>query len=224
MPTEACRDWRGDLGLEALGALDEPARTALLAHLDGCVDCRRALDELRSVANALDLADLTRIGDGADLAPPGELGDRILGRLQWERAAQKKRRRRWGYIASAIGTAAAVIVALVLALGSGGGGGAGGTVVALRSSEQGVRAQAVLYSQDTGTRVSLRVHGLDDHEFYWLWVTGSNGKRIAAGSFSPSKANENLTMSAALSRGATKRVWVTDEGNNVVLDGYVTSS
>jgi anti-sigma-K factor RskA len=223
MATEACRDWRGDLGLEALGALDEPARTALLAHVDGCADCRRALSELRAVGRALDLADLSRVGDSTEFAPPNELGDRILGRLQWERAA-KKRRRRWGVVASALASAAAVVVVLVLALGAGGGGTGGGQVVALRSQERGVRAEAVLYSQDAGTRVNLRVHGLDDHEFYWLWVTGSNGKRIAAGSFSPSKPNESLTMSAALSRMATKRVWVTDEQDNVVLDGYVTSS
>jgi hypothetical protein len=31
-------------------------------------------------------------------------------------------------------------------------------------------------------------------------------------------------MSAALSRSATKRVWVTDQQDNVVLDGYVTSN
>jgi hypothetical protein len=223
MATEACRDWRGDLGLEALGALEAPAHTALVAHLDGCADCRRALAELTAVAGALDLADLGRVGDGEEPAPPRELGDRILGRLQWERA-ESRRRRRWGYIATAIGTAAAVIVALVLVIGSGGGGAGGGTVVALRSPQRGVRAEAVLYTQDTGTRVNLRIHGLDDHEWYWLWVTGSNGKRIGAGSFAASAATENLTMSAALSRGATKRVWVTDGQNNVVLDGYVRSS
>jgi anti-sigma-K factor RskA len=221
MATEACRDWRGDLGLEALGALDEPERTALIAHLDGCADCRRALAELTAVAETLDFADLARLDDGEELAPPTELGDRILGRLQWERAVHK-RRRRWGYVATAIGSAAALIVALVLALGGGSSG--GGTVVALRSSEHGVHAQAVLFSQDTGTRVKLHVDGLDDHEFYWLWVTGSNGKRIAAGSFTASRSSENLTMSAALSRAATKRVWLTDEQNNVVLDGYVSAT
>ena len=220
MATEACRDWRGDLAVEALGVLDEPARTALLAHLDGCSDCRRALAELTSVAHALDLADISRVGDDDPPSPPTELGERILGRLQWERASHK-RRRRWGVLGGAVAAAAAAVVALVLVLG--GGRGAGGTVVALRSSEKGVHAQAVLYSQDSGTRVQLHVDGLDDHEWYWLWVTGSNGKRIAAGSFTASERNETLTMSAALSRAATKRVWVTDEQDNVVLDGYVTS-
>ena len=221
MATEACRDWRGDLGLEALGALEEPAHTALLAHLDGCADCRPTLAELTAVAGALDLADLSRVGEGDEPAPPSELGDRILGRLQWERAVHR-RRRRWGYVATAVGSAAALVVALVLSLGS--GGSPHGTVVALHSSQRGVHAEAVLFSQDTGTRVSLKIQGLDDHEWYWLWVTGSNGKRIAAGSFAASKATENLTMSAALTRGATRRVWVTDQQDNVVLDGYVPAA
>jgi anti-sigma-K factor RskA len=220
MATEACRDWRGDLGLEAIGALDEAAHIALLAHLDGCADCRHALAELTAVSRALDYADIARV-DSDEPVPPTELGDRILGRLQWERASHR-RRHRWGFAAGAVAAAAAVVVVLVLALG--GGGASGGTVVALHSSERGVSAKAVLYSQDTGTRVKLHIDGLDDHEFYWLWVTGSNGKRIAAGSFTASQASENLTMSAALSRAATKRVWVTDEQNNVVLDGYLTSA
>jgi anti-sigma-K factor RskA len=223
MATEACRDWRGDLAVEALGALEGPERTALLAHLDGCSDCRQALAELTSVADALDLADISRVGDGEPPSPPNELGDRILGRLQWERVAHRRRRRfGLGVAAGAVAAAAAVVVALALALGS--GGASGSTVVAMHSSERGVSAQAVLYSQDTGTRVKLHTEGLDDHEFYWLWVTGSNGKRIAAGSFAASKPSETLTLSAALSRAATKRVWVTDEQNNVVLDGYTSST
>lgn len=222
MATEACRDWRGDLAVEALGVLDEPARTALVAHLDGCSDCRTALAELTAVAHALDLADISRVGDEEPPSPPTELGDRILGRLQWERVAHK-RRRRWGFGAGAVAVAAAAVVALVLALG-GSGGARGGTVVALHSSERGVSARAVLYSQRTGTQVRLHVAGLDDHEWYWLWVTGSNGRRIAAGTFTASETNEDVTMSAALSRAATKRVWVTDEQNNVVLDGYVSST
>ena len=222
MATEACRDWRGDLAVEALGVLDEPERTALLAHLDGCSDCRRALAELTSVAHALDFADISRVGDEEPPSPPTELGDRILGRLQFERAVHRRRSRRWGVLTGAVAAAAAVIVALVLTLG--GGGESGGTVVALRSSERGVSASAVLYSQDSGTRVKLHLTGLDDHEWYWLWVTGSNGKRIGAGSFTASERDETLTMSAALSRAATKRVWVTDEQNNIVLDGYVSST
>src|SRR4051812_42078334 len=102
MATEACREWRGDLGMEALGRLDEPQRTALLAHLDGCADCRAARAELATVASALDLAEVDRISEGEIPQPSQELGERILGRLQWERAV-KRRRRRLVAVAAAIG-------------------------------------------------------------------------------------------------------------------------
>jgi len=220
MATEACRDWRGDLAIHALGRLEEPDRTALLAHVDGCADCRTALVELSAAAASLDLADPSRVGESEIPRPSRELGERILGRLQWERA--RRRRRTRGVLATISGVAAAVVVVLAFALSS--GGGTGGTVVALRSPDRSVHARAVLYAGDTGTRVQLHVDGLDDREWYWLWVTGPDGKRVAAGTFSASSASENVTMTAALSLARTRRVWVTDEANHVVLDGYLAGS
>jgi anti-sigma-K factor RskA len=222
MATEACRHWRGELGMEALGRLDEPERTALLAHVDGCADCRAALAELTSAARALDLADASRIGDAEIPVPSQELGERILGRLQWERVAQNRRRRR-AIVASVAGIAAAIVVAFALVITTRSSG-QHGTVVALRSSDRAVHAQAVLYQDQAGTRVQLRVDGLDDREWYWLWVTGADGKRVAAGTFSASSERENVTMTAALSLARTKRVWITDDKDNVVLDGYLDGS
>jgi hypothetical protein len=221
MATEACREWRGDLGVEALGRLEEPARTALLAHVDGCADCRAALAELTAVSAALDLADVSRVDDGDLPIPSGDLADRILGRLQWERTAKRRRRAR-NAIASLVGVAAAVVVAVVLVVGT--HGSAHGTVVALESPDHRVHASAVLFKEVAGTRVRLTVAGLDDGEWYWLWVTGADGKRVAAGTFAASRAHEDLTMTAALSLARTKRVWVTDSKNQVVLDGYVAST
>ncbi len=220
MATEACRDWRGDLAIEALGRLDEPARAALHAHIDGCAQCRAALAELTTVAGALDLADVSRIGDADLPLPPQELGDRILDGLQTERVARHRHRTR-GFFAAAVGIAAALVVVLAVAVGT--RGGQHGTVVALRSSDHDVHATAVLYPETSGTRVQLRVDGLDDREWYWLWVTGADGKRVAAGTFSASSDRENVTMTAALSLPRTKRVWVTDDTNHVVLDGYLGS-
>jgi anti-sigma-K factor RskA len=222
MATEACRDWRGDLAIEALGRLEAPERAALHAHIDGCADCRAALTELSSVAGALDLADPSRIGETEVPLPPQELGDRILDRLQVERVARRRHRAR-GFVAAAVGIAAAIVVVLALVIGSGGGH-RGGTVVALHSSDAAVHATAVLYPETSGTRVQLRVDGLDDREWYWLWVTGADGKRVPAGTFSASSERENVTMTAALSLPRTKRVWVTDDTNHVVLDGYLGST
>ena len=223
MATESCRDWRGDLGLEALGRLEEPPRTALLAHVDGCADCRAALAELTTVGRALDLADPARVEPGTLVQPSGELAERILGRLQMERAVRRRRRAR-GIVATVAGIAAALAVAFALAFTVGSGGGDHGTVVALRSPTRGVHAQAVLLAEDEGTRVKLHVDGLDDGEWYWLWVTGADGHRVGAGTFRATRKQQNLTMTAALPTSRTLRVWVTDASDEVVLDGRVKST
>jgi anti-sigma-K factor RskA len=224
MATEACRDWRGDLGLEALGRLEEPQRTALLAHLDGCADCRAALAELSTVARALDHADVTKVEQAELVQPSGELGDRILGRLQMERAARRRRRAR-GVVMSVAALAAAVVVAFALAFTVGSNGGDHGTVVALKSSLPGVHARAVLLAEDEGTRVKLHIDGLhDDGDWYWLWVTGPDGRRVGAGTFSAGNKQQDLTMTAALATSRAQRVWVTDESDRVVLDGRVKPS
>jgi hypothetical protein len=223
MATEACRDWRGDLGVEALGRLDGPERTALLAHVDGCADCRAALAELSRVASALDLVDPTSIEEGETARPSRDLGDRILGRLQWERTARRHRRLRRSATAL-MGVAAAVAVAFALVLTLGAGHNEHGTVVALRSPLRGVHAEAQLFTDAAGTRVQLRVDGLDDGDWYWLWVTGADGRRVGAGTFTATRASETVTMTAALSSARTRRVWVTDATDHVVLDGRVTSS
>jgi anti-sigma-K factor RskA len=220
MATEACRDWRGDLAMEALGRLDGPARAALHAHIDACADCHAVLAELTAVASALDLADVGRIGDPDVPLPSQDLGDRILDRLQFERVALRRHRAR-GFWVAAVGIAAALTVVLALVVGS--GGGRSGTVIALRSSDRAVHATAVLYPETSGTRVQLRVVGLDDREWYWLWITGADGARVPAGTFSASSKSEDVTMTAALSLARTKRVWVTDVNNHVVLDGYLAS-
>ncbi len=222
MATEACRDWRGDLGLEALGALDEPARTALLAHLDGCAACRAVLADLSVVGAALADADLERVDIGEAAAPPRELADRVLERLQWERVARRRRRTRT-LIGSIAGIAAAAVIAVVLVLGHGGSGDHG-RVVALSSPQRGVHAEAVLSPTDGGTRVRLQVDGLDDGEWYWLWLTGADGKRVSAGTFTGGHDGQQMTLTSALSFALTRRVWVTDDQNRVVLDSSLATT
>ena len=123
-----------------------------------------------------------------------------------------------------MGVAAVVAVAFALLLTVGAGHDAHGRIVALRSPVRGVHAEAELFTDAAGTRVQLRVDGLDDGDWYWLWVTGANGRRVGAGTFTATRASQRVTMTAALSTARTKRVWVTDAADHVVLDGRVTSS
>ena len=47
--TEPCRDWRGALGVAALGVIEPAEEIALRAHLDGCPACREEHESLRAL-------------------------------------------------------------------------------------------------------------------------------------------------------------------------------
>jgi hypothetical protein len=212
--SEACREYRAALGAVALGGADPAEELALQAHLDGCPDCRAELRELTSVAAALPLADITHVvGDLPE--PPTSLGHQVLGRVAAERTAVRTRLRRRVAVATATAAAiAAAIIALVLIVPS---SGSGGTHVVF-ASRVGVSAAATLRARDAGTEVSFRVSGLHPGDYYWLWLTGADEHRIAAGTFQGTERPSNLVMTAAIPLSEARRIWVTDAHNRVVLD------
>lgn len=83
------------IGSFALGALDEPERSAVGAHLGECAVCRTEADDIGAVAAALAPVDVERLtrrletaADQSDLAdPPPDLADRIRARIREESAA-----------------------------------------------------------------------------------------------------------------------------------------
>ena len=96
-------------------------------------------------------------------------------------------------------------------------------VIQLRAvSEPSARADATLTKDSTGTAINLQVGGLRAGETYWLWVTDSHGQRVAAGSFQGG-AQSALHFSCAVSYQDAKRIWVTGNQNQVVLDAPVTT-
>ncbi|MCU1428342.1 MAG: hypothetical protein JWL83_2342 [Actinomycetia bacterium] len=216
--TESCREWRGDLAAFAIDRLEPNQRLALQAHLDGCADCRTELAGLRAVAKALPEADGSHLEAPSD--PPAALGDKILGVLAWERAGEHKRRRR--HLSVVVGTAVAAVAAAIGLLVLGASLHAtdhNARHVAFSVEPRGVAASAVLHRREYGTNVSLKVAGLHEGgEWYWLWLTGDNGKRVGAGSFQANGGEASVQMTSALPLSATRRVWVTDDKNRVVLD------
>ena len=129
--------------------------------------------------------------------------------------------RRYSLATAVLAAAAAIIVALVLVLPSSSHG--GGTRVVL-GGRPGVSATATLRSGEAGTEVAFHVAGLTDGEYYWLWLTGSDGDRIAAGTFRGTPGAVDLTMTAALPLRDARRIWVTDAHNTVVLDRLLTGT
>jgi hypothetical protein len=214
MTSEACREYRAALGAVALGSADPAEAIALQAHLDGCPDCRAELRELTSVAATLPLADVTHVvGDVP--RPPSTLGRQVLGRVAEERTARRTRLRRRIAVAAATATAiAAAILALALVVPSNSPGGTHDVF----ASRVGVSAAATLRARDAGTEVSFHVSGLHTGDYYWLWLTGDDEHRIAAGTFQGTKEPSNLVMTAAIPLSEARRIWVTDVHDRVVLD------
>jgi hypothetical protein len=220
MMSDACREMRAALGAVAIGRGEPAEALALHAHLDGCAECRAELRELTSIAEALPLADMSHVVGGLTQPPPA-LAKRVLGRVAAERTARRTRTRR--RIAVAAATATAIAAAFVAFVVVAPGTSPGGTRVVL-SGEVGVSASATLRARPAGTQVAFHVSGLHKGEYYWLWLTGEDGDRIAAGTLQGTSGPVDVTMTAAIPLSDTRRIWVTDDHNRVVLDKRLPTS
>jgi hypothetical protein len=223
--SESCRDWRGDLAADALGLLDGGAQVALRAHLDGCAACRAELAELTAVARALPATDADHVVSRTSLTePPAGLGDRVMGSLAFARAKERRRaRRRIGVVLGTVAAAAAAIVGLLVGTGSVHSTSHNGDrTIAFRVEPQGVDATATLHNEEYGTEVKLAIDGLNDGEWYWLWLTGNDGQRVAAGTFRASGEHFEAEMTSALPLRHARRIWVTDAADHVVFDSPIS--
>ncbi|MDQ1510230.1 MAG: hypothetical protein QOG50_2074 [Actinomycetota bacterium] len=220
---DPCRDLRGALGAAALGGIDPADDIALRAHLDGCAACRAELRELTLVAQALAAVPLSAV-DAAPAEPSGALGSRVLERLARERDAMRSRRVRRAFVgAGALASVAAVVIAALLVVGSGSGS-AGTRVVLPGVGGESATATATLRPAPAGTEVEMRVTGLHRGDYYWLWVTDDNGKRLPAGTFQGSDHPLDMRLTAALRLSEARRIWVTDATDKVVLDARLPVS
>ncbi len=225
--SESCREWRGDLAADALGLLDAHARVALQAHLDGCAACRAELVELTAVARALPAADadevVSRSSPGELTEPPAGLGERVLGSLAFARADERRqRRRRIGVVVGTVVAAAAAVVGLLVV---------GASVnspshdddrtIDFAVEPDGVDATATLHNEEYGTEVKLLIDGLNDGEWYWLWLTDDEGDRVSAGTFRASGEHFTADMTSALPLRHARRIWVTDADDRVVFDSPI---
>jgi len=217
--TETCRDWRGALGAAALGVIDPVEEIGLRAHLDGCASCRAELRDLTAVASALTAVPVMDVIT-APAEPSSTLGGRVLARVAHERDTRHQRhvRRLAAGVAGALATVAAAIVALLLVVG--GSSQPPGTSVPMAGAP-GAHATARLRSQATGTAIDVKVSGLDPHRYYWLWLTGDDDHRMAAGTFTGSSQPSDIRLMAAVPLDEARRIWVTDEENKIVLDARI---
>lgn len=187
-----CELWHGAIAVDALGALEPGERAGLLAHLDGCAQCRETARELAQTASVLALVDSSEIGSTASLPP--SLTERVLGSLHDDAlAARRRRRTRVGAVVAAVSAIAATL-ALLVALGS--STGATSRVAVPLSGSTSAGATAVLSIRPWGTAITFTEHGLPPGGTYVVSMRTSSGAWWTAGSFGPKRGR---TVTAQMS-------------------------
>ena len=225
--TDACRDWRGALGAAALGGLDptEEIASARAPRRLRRVP-RRAARARRAVARARCRADLAR-STPAPAEPSSALGERVLDRLatRARRAPSRRTRRgarRCGAAAVAI---AAAIVGVVLLLER--RRRPSGTRVFMPGvgAERAASATATLHGESAGTEVDVKVVGPARRRL--LLALGHRRRRPPdRGRHVPGqrRPRREFRLMTAVPLSEARRIWVTDDQNEVVLDARLPVS
>jgi hypothetical protein len=217
MQADVCRAIRGDLAAVALDRADPDDRTRVIAHVDGCPDCRDLLVELRLTVRALPWAAIEHID--ADHVPPGDLLDRITAEVRSERSTTRRRRIRRA-AASVLAAAAAVAFVFAGFLIARDRGGAP-DLQPFAVAPAGADVRFGLQRNDQGTQIVLQQQGLDPNGVYWMWLADQSGQRFTAGTFRGGAKVDKFRMQSALPLDETVRVWCTDAEQDVVLDSWV---
>ena len=203
---------RTQLGAYALGQLSPSEAAAVEAHLEGCGACRREADELAGVAALLPLANPERLGTPA--SPPGDLLDRVFGRIAEERELVRRRRRRVFLGRAALGVAAA-LVALVLIVAP---FGPSGEVVALASERPGVTGEVTLHQRPTSQWVELDTQGLPVGEEFAVWVQDrASGEKVRCGIFRVTPGPLHIALYSSVARDRAQAVGVSTLDGEVVM-------
>jgi len=182
------------LGPYLLGELAVEEERELERHLEGCPRCRGELERIRR-AHAL-------LQATADVAPPPELKDRVLGQVRGEIPARSGGK--WWFWASA---AAALLIVAVLGVG---------LFRAITSdSSEGVPLTATALAPEAGGEVRVEEVGqnlrvelevwdmpeLREGEYYEMWYYAEeDGGRISCGTFRAGpegRTTVNLTAPAS---------------------------
>lgn len=190
------------LGAYVLGVLDLPEQNDVRAHLDGCAACRREVEDLREMEQALG-----ELPPEAFLTGPPPGGDLLLRRtLDQVRDERRHRTRRTRGL-----LAVAAALAVVVALGAGAWiGRATASSPAVASTPAGTRT-ANASDPATGVRMSaevtpapgwVRVHavvsGVPAGEQCRLVVVAPDGSREQAGSWLAAASGTTTVDGAAL--------------------------
>lgn len=214
-----CERWQGWLAMRALGVATPDEVTGLLAHLDGCEECRTLADELSGTVQLLDYVDPAAVESMAEV--PAELTARVLDQLRGAAVVHRRRRRRRSASMAFVGALAAAVILLVVIASS---RTPDQRTLALHGSSS-VTASAVLVDQSWGTSVHLSEHGLPANGIYTVSMKTANGTWWTAGTYrAVAGKTVNATMACAVSLSRITSVRVVNATGVTVLASDPTST
>ena len=164
--TQACAQWRGDIGAYVVGGLDSGASADVRRHLRTCANCRSEYEDLLPVRDWL-----TKVRGTNGSAVRRKPGGPVLRAVGPVRA---KKGRRW--LAAIPVAAAAAAIGVLTNMGS------SPAVSGFRAADHatGVHGQARLQATPAGTRIVLTVRGLPADERCRLVAVSRGGADVAA--------------------------------------------
>jgi predicted anti-sigma-YlaC factor YlaD len=210
------RQIRESLGAYALGQLGDAERTVLQAHLDGCAECRAELDLIAPLAAPLRLVEPDHLA--VEVQPPPGLDEAIIARMRAERAAPRRRVRRWVPVA-----AAAVVIALAAGVVAGRALAPEPTrrpleAVGIDDLSPEIDASAEVINHTWGMEIVLTGSGFRTGEAYEVTVVDDDGAEVSAGEFLGTGDEPMVcNLNSSVRRDDAARFEVTGPDGDVVL-------
>jgi predicted anti-sigma-YlaC factor YlaD len=204
-----CDQTKGLIALDIVGQLPEAERPALLAHLEGCEECREDERQLRPLVEGLEAAEVDRVDDEA---VPHDLSTAVLGDLS-ARSRKRRRAARIRYALVATAAAAVLVIALVLVGGSG-----HTTETAALVGTPGVKASAQLTAESWGTAVSIEESAQRAGQVMWVSMSTSSGTWWDSGTYrAVAGQTVHVTLACALNLHDIEYLDVRNSSGKVVL-------
>ena len=213
--------WQGPIAMYVFGDRPTNEEVGLLAHIDGCPDCRALAEEMSETHAVLGYVDARAVAPTASV-PPG-LAAKVLGDLRRAEVAQHRRSRARVAGLSGIGLVAAALIVVVIVSVTSVAPPAQRTFV-LRGASS-ISASAVLSERSWGTSIDLHEQGLPGGQVYTVSMRTATGSWWVAGTYtSVSGQAVDAQMACAVKLRQISGVRVSDASGRQVLSSYGTNS
>jgi hypothetical protein len=204
--------------MRLFGDLSTNEEAAMVAHLEGCVECQTIAREFAQTYKMLAYVDPAAVAPTA--AVPAQLTDKVLRDLQ-RGAAQHRRRRRTRVMSLAgVGLIAASFILAIVFSSDGAQTPPAQRTLAL-SGITAVRASAVLTQRPWGTSLTMHEQGLPGGNVYTVSMRTGKGTWWVAGTYR-SVAGETVdaTMACSVPMNRITGLRVINSSGTVVLTSY----